>query len=285
MNHLHSGIIVGIVSASVCGASFAATVVERSQMETTQKITLDEDDVRINSPDPNFYTLMDLDKGKAYMVNTKEKRIVEMDIIGTPPKLPQDMMPAWQRSQPPQDRREPPPVKAELVEKGNGPEIAGYPTVKYQVKANGQVCSENYFSKKAAQVPYIKGWIKAMYDMTNSRKMKGMPVHPCQKAHDDLEAESMKLGFPMKSVVKIGKRGDDKVRFEIIRIKTDVDVSADTFTLPGYDVISEQEMIAEGQAKMQQMMEEARQRGNRQPHHMPPRGEERGGPYMPPRNY
>jgi hypothetical protein len=121
MNHLHSGIIVGIVSASVCGASFAATVVERSQMETTQKITLDEDDVRINSPDPNFYTLMDLDKGKAYMVNTKEKRIVEMDIIGTPPKLPQDMMPAWQRSQPPQDRREPPPCQSRISRKRQWP--------------------------------------------------------------------------------------------------------------------------------------------------------------------
>ncbi|MEN8215201.1 MAG: hypothetical protein ABFS56_02260 [Pseudomonadota bacterium] len=267
MNHLHRGIIVGIISASVCGASFAATVVERRQMETIQKITLDKDDAHISSPDPNFYTLIDLDKGKAYMVNTKEKRIVEMNIIGTPPKPPQDMMPPWQPSQPPQatNRPEPPPVKASLIEKGNGPEIAGYPTVKYQVKANGQACSENYFSKKAAQVPYIKDWLKAMSDMTNSRKMKGMRIHPCQKAHDDLEAESMKLGFPMKSVVKMGERGGDKVRFEIIRIKTDVEVSADTFTLPGYDVISEQEMIAEGQAKMRQMMEEAKQRGYRQP--------------------
>lgn len=255
MIDLHHRIIVGIFTACVCSASFAATVVERNEMGKIQKIILDKDVARIDSSVSNYYTLLYLDKGKAYMVNNEEKRIVEMNIIGTPPKLPQNM-PPWQRRQ---DRSS---QKAELVEKGNGPTIAGYPTIDYQVKTNGQLCSENYFSKKAAQVPYLKAFIKAMSDMTRSRKIKGMPVHPCQKAHDDLEAESMTLGFPMKSLVKMGKRGGEKVRFEIISIKTDVDVPADTFTLPkrGYDVISEQQMIAEGQAKMRQWMEEHKQR-------------------------
>ncbi|KHD08700.1 hypothetical protein PN36_31385 [Candidatus Thiomargarita nelsonii] len=253
MSDLHRRIIVGIFTACVCSGSFAATVVERNEMGKIQKIILDEHAARIDSSVSNYYTLLYLDKGKAYMVNTKEKRIVEMNIIGTPPKLPQNM-PPWQA------RRDRPSQKAELVKKGNGPSIDGYPTINYQVKTNGQLCSENYFSKKAAQVPYLKAFIRAMSDMTNSRKIKGMPVHPCQKAHDDLAAESMSLGFPMKSVVKMDKRGG--VRFEIISIKTDVDVSADTFTLPkrGYDVISEQQMIAEGQAKMRQWMEESKQR-------------------------
>jgi hypothetical protein len=276
MNHIQRGIIVGIVSASVCGASFAATVVERREMGKIQTITLDKHNARINSSVPDYYTLMDLKKGKAYMVDTKEKRTVEMNIIGTPPK-PSQNMPRWQqRSQSSQDRRERPSVIAELVEKGRGPRIAGYPTVNYQVKANGQVCSDNYFSKKAAQVPYIKDLIKAMSDMSTSRKIKGMPVHPCQKAHDDLEAKSMTLGVPMKSVIKLGQRGGDKVRFEIIRIKTDVEVYADTFSLPaGYRVISEQEMIAEGQAQMRKWMEEAKQRGDRQRYNAPDQNQQR----------
>jgi len=88
MNHLQRGIMVGLLSASVCGATWAATIIERQEMGKTQKVTLDRQHVRIDSSDPNFYILMDLKQGKSYMVNGKERRIVQINIIGTPPPLP-----------------------------------------------------------------------------------------------------------------------------------------------------------------------------------------------------
>jgi len=264
MKDLHLRIIAGIFTACICSASFAATVVEQKYMGKKQTITINKDHAHIKEDGSNDYKLLDFNKRKAYMVDAKKKRIVEMDFTGTPPKLPY----APQR----QHRR--PKVKAELVNKGSGPKIAGYSTTKHLVKANGQLCSENYFSKKAAQVPYLEKFNKARSDITNSRKIKEIPVHLCQKAHDDLQAKSKTWGFPMKTVIKTGKSGDDKIMFEITSIKKDVKASADLFKPPakGYKVISEKEMIAEEQAKMRKQMEKYRQRRGEDYRHMnPPR--------------
>jgi len=369
MNYLHRGIIAGIAGASVvmlpmpAASNWGATVVKRSDGQgNTQTVIMSDQYARIESPEPNYYILMDLGKGKAYQVNAKEKRMVEMDIIGTPPKPPRERrggpgqdrgerggppQDQWRRSGPPQDRgeRNGPPqdqwrrggppqdqwrrggppqdqwrrggppqdqwrrggppqdqwerggsprdrgersgqrnrgerggprgipqswkrsVKAELVNKGRGPDIAGYPTVKYQVKANGKVCSAIYFSQKAAEVPYLKAFIKAMFQMSKSRKpkLKGIPLPPCIKAHEQLEAKLMKLGVPMKTVLKGGKRGE-RVRDKITSIRTGVDIPDDTFSLPGYKTMSEQEAMEEGRKQMKKWMEEAKQRRGERPY-------------------
>jgi hypothetical protein len=312
MNYLHRGIIAGIAGASVvmlpmpAASNWGATVVKRSDGQgNTQTIIMSEQHARIETPDPNYYMLIDLGKGKVYQVNAKEKRIIEMDIIGTPPKPPRERrggfgqmerggppQDRWGRGGPPRDRgeRHGPPqdqwgrggpprnrgerhgprgipqswkrsVKAELVDKGRGPNIAGYSTVKYRMKANGKVCAETYFSQEAAEVPYIKAFIKAMSQMSNSRKpkLKGMPLPPCMKAHEQLEAKLMKLGVPMKTVLKGGKRGE-MVRDKITSIRTGVDIPDESFTLPGYKTMSEQEAMEEGWKQMKKRMEEAKQR-------------------------
>jgi hypothetical protein len=263
MNYLHHWLIVGIACTTMTPTSWAGTVIERRDTQgNTQKIFLDENKARIDSSDPNRYTLMNLQEKKAYMVDSKEKRMVALDFMGSPPPLPPNM------PKPPAQ----PPVKAELVKKGEGPKIAGYPTVNYQVLANGKECSENYLSPEATKIAYVQDFITAIYKMSDSRKPKGMPEHPCQQAKDDLEAKSMELGVPMKSMVKGGQQGEkdgpqkkeEKVRHEILSIKTDVKIPEDTFTLPkDYKVISEQELIKMMQADMKRRREEERQRGDR----------------------
>lgn len=199
-----------------------------------------------------------------YLVDAHKKRIVEMDIKGVPPKLPQQMppKPPWGDS-----------VGAEFVKKGQGPKIAGYPTMHYQVQADvpdrrgnmrSITCSDNYFSTEAVQkVAYLNKFIEIMFEMSNSRKLKGMPAPFCQQAFHELEEESMQLGIPMKTVLKGGGEMGDRVKHEIIRIQTDAKVSADTFVLPRYDdKISEQEMKEEMRKEMMKRMEEAKQRGD-----------------------
>ncbi|OQY53815.1 MAG: hypothetical protein DRR08_20490 [Candidatus Parabeggiatoa sp. nov. 2] len=358
MNYLHRGIIAGIAGASVvmlpmpAASNWGATVVKRSDGQgNTQTVIMSDQYARIETPDPNYYMLMDMGKGKAYQVNAKEKRMVEMDIIGTPPKPPRERrgepgqdrgerggppqdqwerggppqdqwrrggppQDQWRRGGPPQDRweRSGPPqdrwerggsprdrgersgsrnrgerggqrgipqswkgsVKAELVNKGRGPDIAGYPTVKYQVKANDKVCSAIYFSQKAAEVPYLKAFIKAMFQMSKSRKpkLKGIPLPPCIKAHEQLEAKLMKLGVPMKTVLKGGKRGE-MVRDKITSLRTGVDIPDNTFTLPGYETMSEQKAMEERWKQMKKWMEEAKQRRGERPYQQRPRRQER----------
>lgn len=262
MNYWYHRLIVSVIMVSVT-PTWAATIVERRDTRgDKQKIIMEEQQARIETSNPKFYTLIDLEKGKAYMVNTEEQQIMAMNIIGTPPKPPQDMPPLPKL----------PDINAELIEKGDGPEVAGYTTINYQVIAEGKVCSENYFSLEAMKVPHVKVFLDAMYQMSSSRKPKDLPVHPCQQAHDELEAQSMKLGVPMKSVIKGSGEKGDKVKYEIIRIQTDVKIPENTFALPKkYQVKTEAQMLKEQQAMMNRQEEE--QQGGRMPS---PRGEENG---------
>ena len=240
MNQLQRGIMVGILSACVCGTTWAATIIERKEMGKTQKVTLEGENVRIDSSSPNFYILMDLKKGNVYMVNGKERRIVELKIIGTPRTLPPQYKQQTQKQ----------PIKAQLVKIGNSSSIAGYPTVKYEMKANNKVCANSSFSKEAADIPYVQDFLNAISNLSSSRQIKGMPLSPCIQANNDLSADYMKLGMSMKTVVK-GKKGDT-VLYEITRIKTDIGVPSKLFRLPNYQIITEQEMIKENMAKRNQ---------------------------------
>lgn len=66
MNYVYRWLIVGIASASVCGASWAATIVERHDIgKKEQKIILDGSHIRINEYDANYYTLINLDEKKS----------------------------------------------------------------------------------------------------------------------------------------------------------------------------------------------------------------------------
>jgi hypothetical protein len=283
MNFFNRILIIGIASAIACSTSWAATVIERNEFGKQQTITLDEEQVRIDSPIPHIYMLMDLKKAKVYMINTKEREIVKMNLVGESPQPPRQMR---ERSRDRQQQSWQQTTKPELVHKGKGPNIAGYPTVSYQVKANDKVCSENYFSHPAAEVAYLENFIKAMSKMANSRKPKGMPLPPCLKAYEQLEAKSMKLGIPMKIIFKGGRQGD-KVADEITSIKTNVKVAANTFALPtDYKMMTEQEMREKAQQEMRRRMEEARQGGGQSSYRMPPRqGDGRDSYNAPPRDW
>ncbi len=110
MKSKHSFLIASITTASIVApaSSWSATIVERNEMRGTQEIIMEEYRARINSPIPEHYMLMDIEKEKVYLIDTQKKRLVEMDINGTPPKIPQDMLPPSRerRNGMPQDGRQ-----------------------------------------------------------------------------------------------------------------------------------------------------------------------------------
>ncbi|RKZ82246.1 MAG: hypothetical protein DRR19_21020 [Candidatus Parabeggiatoa sp. nov. 1] len=285
----HPFLILGIAGASVCNASWAATVVKRcNDFQQVETVTITRDNARMAGHNPNFYTVIASAEGKVYQVDTKKKRVVKMDISGTAPKPQQDIRtPPWGAS-----------AKAKLVRKGSGPKIADYPTAHYQIKALGRACSDNYFSQEVTKVAHIKEFLDTWSQLSNARKIKGMYFHPCQQARDELESKLMRLGVPMKIVIKGGKRGD-KVRHQILSIKTDVEVENNFFELPkGYEVMSEAKMREMAQKEMEKWRAEAKQRRG-PPHHqkppkwkadsrcVSPKKEEQRGfyPHMPHRGY
>ena len=243
--HLRHWIIIGLTSVSVCGSSWAATLIKRDIQGKTETVVMQGQQVRVQSPDPNSYTLMYLDKGKAYMVDVNKKRIVGMDIAGKPPEMqfPKNMPePPWGNS-----------VRAKLIKQSGDIEIAGYFAEHYQIEALGKACFDVYLSKKAAWVDYIEDFLNASSKIKNSRKIKGMPIHPCQQAHEDVENRIKRRGIPMKFVMK-GKT--DQIIYEVTKVQTGVRVSADVFALPsGYKIINESDWIKEQEAEMKKWRE------------------------------
>lgn len=252
MKRLSYSLIVMIMTISML-PSWAATVIKRENLQgKTEKVILDQQQVRIEYPDAEHYMILDLDKQKAYALNQKAKIIVEMAF--TAPKS----------AQVPQHRAKQ-PVEAELVKKGEGPKIAGYATLHYQLTAQGRPCSDEYFSKQATEIENIKAFLTAMNELSQSRQPPGMPMHPCQQAHNELTQKAFSIGVPMKSATAKGK-----IRHEIKSIETGVKVEATQFTLPkAYQLKTEQQMITEAQQRM----------GER----LPPRPEQRPD-YPPPRS-
>jgi len=290
MNDLLYWIILAIISTSVM-PSWAATVIERSGFrEDKQLVILDKHQARIGSAncdlrilrdlkkkretaDCDIYTLLDLQKKKAYLVNHQEETVVTMDIEGKPMKLRENLPSMRQQLQ--QSSKKDKPITAKLVKRDKSPFIAGYPTVVYQVTANGKMCSKIYFSKKAANIQFLKDFLEAMRKLSSSRqppRPKGMPIHPCRQAHDELEAEFSQLGIPMKMVIKKrkgtkekeGKRKNKIIFHKISKIKKNIKISPTILALPkGYKVMTEQEMQAQQQAKFEQWQQAQQQRGKR----------------------
>lgn len=164
MTKLQSMVIIGVTSIGISSASLAATQVERRNIEAKiETLVIDGSMARINAGDPNHYSLIDMDKGKMYMVDVSKRRIVKMDIIGKPPEVPMRNFPAQN------------PITAKLVRKRSNRLIAGFSTTKYVVKVNDRTCSKNYFSKEFDKVTDFKRYIDTMSKFEDSRKVQGMP--------------------------------------------------------------------------------------------------------------
>lgn len=249
MRYLSRWALVGLTS-TIALSSGAATLVERQDMQgKIEKLTVSEDFARVDTERKGLYTLIDLKKNKMFLIHTEKKEIVERNLhVPSDSTLPEGMQ------LPPET-----PVKdAKLVEKEEGPEIAGYATKHYQITADGEICADSYLSASAAEVAYLKGFLKVMEDMSMPPKEMITRMPACTQAQLKMKAEFFEKGLPLRSVSE-----DGSVTYEIKSIKTDVDVPADTFELPvGYKVMTEEDM----QKKMQEMMHQ------RKGDQMPPPG-------------
>jgi hypothetical protein len=231
MTKLQNLIIISVSSVGICNASLAATQVERRNIEANiETIIIDDSMARLNTGNPNHYNVIDMARGKMYIVDASKRQIVKMDIIGKPPEISRRNFRAQK------------PIKAKLIKKRSNRLIAGYATTKYALKVNGRTCSKNYFSKQLDKVTDFKRYIDTMSRMEASRKVQGMPMPPCIRGHNKLKGQMTALGISMKMEIMMGTMGS-RVLHEIIKVKTNITVPANIFDLPrGYRIISEQQM-------------------------------------------
>lgn len=256
MLNLPRSLIFSLSSLMLAPTTWAATQIEhRDGMGTVQKVLIDQNNARMETPDPSRYSLFQMREKKMFAVDTKEKRIIEISL--NPPK------PANTATQTTLNTSS--PVQAKLLKQGASDEIASYATVHYQILANDTVCSDDYFSDAAAKLENIQPFIDAMYAMSSARRkamanMPFIPKDPCMMIGDSLETEYTKLGLPMKSVNK-----DGKLQHEVVSIKTGVNVAPDYFKLPaGFQMLSEADAMKNMQSEFVKKMDAARQQMNQQ---------------------
>ncbi|SEH04506.1 hypothetical protein [Candidatus Venteria ishoeyi] len=247
-----------LLIGSVASAANAATLIEQQstrpnpmtkEVKTFKQTMLVEGlKGRMNGALPNGqYVLMDVGAGKTFMVNPKEKMVIDMS---TPPQMPK--MPK-QLKQAPADK---PAAKSELIKVGAGPEIAGYPTTHYQVKADGKLCADQYVSEPALKVKHLKHFMESMGKMNAERKkavgaMPFMKMNPCFIVAEEVAGDLLAKGIVLRTQSPDGNRD-----FEVLKIQTDVSVPANDFIIPtGFEIATPQQMMQRAMQRMNQQMQ------------------------------
>lgn len=217
---------------------FADTLVtNKGPQGKEQKVYISAEGARMEAHQAGQYVLMQFEGGKMYAINPQQKQVLDLNTAPPAPSAAQ-LPPGMPKPAPA------PEVKAELIKVGLGPEIAGFKTEHYQVKANGEVCENEYLSAEALEVPHIKAFMKQMQSLSEKRKQQRgnlpfMRVPPCVEAAEKVSAQYLQLGLPLRT-----ENAKGEVRNEVSSINTDATAPAGSFELPkDYAVVDPAAML------------------------------------------
>ncbi|GAB4348582.1 MAG: hypothetical protein Kow006_09430 [Gammaproteobacteria bacterium] len=180
------------------GLALGVTMVEIKDPYGGSKIYVDGRKGRMETPNEESYIVIDGDH--IYSVMPGQQTV--MDMSGTPGSEPEN----GTRTS----------VKAKLLDQGAGPEIAGYPTRKYQIMANGRSCGELFASKAALKETGMEHVMKAMHRMARraaaaAARFRG-GADPCEAAEAQLMDRFTEIGLPLRSLDKAGQLESEVVR-------------------------------------------------------------------------
>ncbi len=196
------------------------TVIEnRDSQGEISRISIEGEWARFDGADggKDGYMLVELKSARFYAVAPAERTVIEFS-------------PEQEK-----EKNEQQKIEAVLKEAGDGPEVAGYTTKRYELTAAGKSCGSILLSRQAAKLKDIGRLLSALGglnpDVFIPEEMRqGFHVHrdPCNVAKVQLgEEEIPKLGFPMKTLNPEGKTVD-----EVISVKTNAELDPSLFALP-----------------------------------------------------
>lgn len=221
---------VGIVCLSASLPAWAALMYEgRSTYDGEEQVYtshVEGQKSRMGAANSSQYMLMNWKEKTLYAVDTTSRQATDMSM-----GLKQTE--AAQRCPQPQ-------VDAVLEHVGAGPQIAGYATEHYIVKADGKACEEIFASRKA--FGELGEWLDNLRDMEQSDD-EDVGRSKCDIASDKV-ADIGKIGWPLKTVTL---RGPGKGHVdEVLRIQKNVSVPAGFFDVPaGYKIVTLEQLYPE----------------------------------------
>lgn len=219
---------LGLCAFSTSG--LAATLIEfRDGEGETSRIWIEGNVARMEDSEQPGYTLFDLDTGKFRAIDTSTKQVVDLDFgddtdEGAGGAASADIA---------------------LEDKGAGPIIAGYPTRRYVLTGDGEVCGTYFLSKKALAE-------SGMRSMAEGLRKNAAPADDADAACDQAEsyvvAQYGKLGIPLRELDMEGELVD-----EVTRIDPKAKTPAGGFAVPsGYKAVSMEQYIQQMMKKQQQ---------------------------------
>jgi len=219
-----SAVIGGLACIAMLDSVSAATLIEQTDGESTSILYVEGAKLRTDDAGDaegmQGYGLIDLEKKTFFIVNTKEKTVLDMSSA------------MWKAAA--AGSGDAAQVDARLENVGAGPEIAGYATEHYSLFADGKKCQDIYLSRKAFDDSgFAKTWARAGESM---RKM-GLDA---SDACDVAEVEALdfeKHGWPLKTVHHESMHAGQFE--EVLRIEPGVAPPPGGFEVPaGYKVVS-----------------------------------------------
>lgn len=172
--------------------------------------------------------LADLRSKKTYMINDKEKVIVNIS---------QSEMPfANLRNNTDVEK-----VKIDFKNKGSDKKIAGLSTIKYHIYVQGEKCFEILMTKNKNY-----GDVMRKLDSLQEAENNSNADNICEQAENQMDLDKLaKHGYPVK---KTDSKGI--VQFELLEFKTGIKAPKNYLAFPkGYKVKSMMEMIKEAMSK------------------------------------
>lgn len=161
-------------------------------------------------------------------------------------------------------------VKTELKRKGDGPEIAGYDTIEYEMLADGKSCGVIFGAKDALKEvdEFAEVFSKMAARGSAMASQFGVPQDPCIAAAGESPEMLKKTGLPLRSLDRNGN-----LQNEVVRIDTNAKLPANAFSIPPDYVRQDmaqlqreaQQQMQEYMPHMEQMMKQMQQSGELPP--------------------
>ncbi len=164
--------------------------------------------VKMETEGTSGFVIVDLKGQKQFMVDHLEQMVIDVShgLSATSPSIPTTRnTPNTTQSQ----------TNIEIIKLGNGPKIAGFKSEKYEIKANGTLCSREFLSTEPFKYPEITQLLDVMTLLDNPDIGNLELYTPCEQAELTLEQQYKTLGIPLRSLNPHGEVLSEVVHFQV----------------------------------------------------------------------
>ena len=196
------------------------------------------DKVNMATESASGYVIVDVKQQKQFLIDHNEGMVIDVSDGFSDPSVsaPQSNANTPQESS----------VDIRIEKAGKGPEIAGFNSEIYEIKANGTLCSKEFLSTEPFRHPEIVQLLKVMELLGESDDINNNTLYsPCEQAELTLERQYQHYGIPLKSVDANGITSSEVIDFKV------ADAPAGIYDFPrGYAVTTMRQLLQEQMENM-----------------------------------